>query len=134
MIAPMNRPFASNAATSSPGRRARSRLRVRLPVKVTTLSCTQTGVLADLSLTGARLLITRPAGPGAEVLLQWCGHEAFGTVSWEHDGMCGVHFTEAITPKVLVATRDIDDAGHLPEDRDINRALAAEWVMGRRKL
>jgi len=133
MLARMNRPFASQSA-SSPGRRARSRLRVRLPVKVTTLSCTQTGVLADLSLNGARLCLTKPVAPGAEVLLQWAGYEAFGMVSWEHDGMCGIRFAEPITPKVLVATRDIDDAGHLPDDRDINRVLAAEWVMGQRKL
>jgi len=130
----MNRPFVRTTFAASPGRRARSRLRVRLPVKVTTLTATQTGVLADLSLTGARLLLDRPVGPGAEVLLQWAGYEAFGMVSWEHDGMCGVHFAEAITPKVLVATRDIDDAGQLPQDRDIARAVAGEWVMGRRKL
>lgn len=133
MIAPMNRQFARQT-TTSPGRRARSRLRVRLPVKVTSLSCTQTGVLADLSLNGARLCLSRTVAPGAEVLLQWAGFEAFGTVSWERDGMCGVRFAEPITPKVLVATRDIDDASQLPKDREIARAIASEWVMGQRKL
>lgn len=57
-----------------------------------------------------------------EVLLRWGPHEAFGTIVWDRDGLRGVQFDQALPAAVLIATRDMQDAGGL------NRDEVAEWV------
>ena len=114
------------------GRRAYSRLRVRLPARLTTLDGTFSAILTDLSLGGAKLSITKLPTPGFDAVLSWYGYEAFGSVSWAHDGMCGMRFEEIISPRVPIATRDIEDAEHLPSDRDLVRGFADKWVRGER--
>ena len=117
------------------GRRSQSRLRVRLPARLTTLDGTVNAILTDLSISGAKLA-NLPALPvGKEALLQWNGHEAFGRVSWSHDGLCGLRFADPVAPEVLFATRDLDDAAHLPGERVVAQArargIARDWVMGK---
>jgi hypothetical protein len=119
------------------GRREHSRLRVRLPARLTTLDGTTRAVLTDLSFGGAKLEVKCDVRPGQEAVLNWHTFEAFGTVSWVHDGMCGLHFDEYLDGKVLIATRDLDDAEHLPNDRemlrDTMRGVARDWVSGVRR-
>ena len=121
-------------AASSPGRRARSRLRVQLGVKLTTLTSTQNAMLVDISLNGARIALTRPIEEGLDVVLEWGPFEAFGKVLWRHEDTCGVRFYDPISPEALIATRDIDDNRLLPGDRELTREAAADWAQGTRRL
>jgi len=115
------------------GRRSHSRLRVRLPARLTTLDGTSHAVLTDLSLGGAKLLVNCEVRRGQEAVLSWHQFEAFGTVSWTHNGMCGLNFEEFVAPKVLIATRDLDDIEHLPNERELIRGIVREWVEGERR-
>lgn len=125
---------SAGAAGADRGRRARSRLRVRLPVRVSTRTQTRTGVLADLSLTGARIATDAELKLGGEVLLEWGQFEAFGEVVWSRGQYCGISFFEMISNATLIATRDLDDASHLPRDRDLLRQAAKGWVQGGSRL
>ncbi|MCR2833028.1 PilZ domain-containing protein [Parerythrobacter lacustris] len=132
-----------NALSETPHRRERSRLATHLPARVTTLHETRTATLVDISLTGARLLapsdlaIFRGIGLGCDVLLEWSGFEAFGTIVWSSagrwDGELGMAFDRMIASTVLIATRDMQDeyvrlggTGH-----DL-RESARNWVEGSR--
>ncbi len=125
-------PFRPDGEKPTIGRRVHSRLRVRLPARLTTLDGTSSAVLTDLSYGGAKLAVTCPLRAGQEAVLAWHTFEAFGTVSWVHDGMCGMHFDEYVAGSVLIATRDLDDGAHLPSDRELARGAARDFVKGRR--
>lgn len=98
-------------------------------------------VLLDLSLTGAQVHVRRvsltcaPPHIAGEVLLQWCGFEAFGNVVWQHKGSeatwAGISFDALLDPALVIATRDQHD--QISEDgglRAIERAEVREWVRG----
>ncbi|TCM17866.1 PilZ domain-containing protein [Novosphingobium sp. PhB165] len=116
------------------GRRGRSRLRVRLTARVITRTQTKPAVLADLSLTGARIATEAELKPGAEVVLEWGRFEAFGEVVWCRGQYCGIAFFDMIPTATLIATRDLDDKAHLPADRDLVREVAQSWVRGKTRL
>lgn len=116
------------------GRRSQSRLRVRLPARLTTLSGTTGAILTDLSTGGAKLIVAAPLEAGREAMLHWGGFEAFGTIGWTHDGMCGLAFDDPVAPKILFATRDLDDAEHLRSEREQVREVARSWVEGSLRL
>ena len=116
------------------GRRGRSRLHVRLAARITTRTRTLRGVLCDLSLTGAGLEISEPLRLGDDVLIEWGGFEAFGSVVRMRADRCGVRFDDCVPPSVLVATRDLDDAQRLPGDRDLAREVARDWAKGVSRL
>lgn len=126
--------YRPDRAQPTVGRREHSRLRVRLPARLTTLDGTSSAILTDLSYGGAKLLVNCELKPGQQAVLNWHEFEAYGLVSWVHDGMCGLHFEEFLPGKVLIATRDLDDADHLPSDRELIRGAARQWVEGRHKL
>jgi len=125
-----NDPFAGTHC----GRRGRSRLRVRLPARIVTLTTTRSAILTDLSLTGACLQSNFEPPVGAEAMLQWYAFEGFGTVVWTDGNYAGVKFCELIAPDVLIRTRDLHDAERLASDREIAREVAGEWVKGVRRL
>ncbi len=116
------------------GRRQESRLRVRLPARLVSHARTQPAILCDLSLTGARLHAAEPPRTGLEVLVEWDRFDAFGEVVWSASGVCGVHFFDPIASSVLIATRGLDDAAHLPRDRELLRQVARQWVEGSTRL
>ncbi len=128
----MNTPSGSDSGTA--GRRSRSRLRVRLPARVITRTQTGQAILADLSLTGAKVSTDAELKLGGEVVLEWGRFEAFGEVVWIRGQYCGISFFDMIEPAVLIATRDLDDRSHLPRDRDMLREVAQGWVKGGTRL
>lgn len=128
----MNSPSGSDSGTA--GRRGRSRLRVRLPARVVTRTQTGQAILADLSLTGAKISTDAELKLGGEVVLEWGKFEAFGEVVWVRGQYYGISFIDMIAPAVLIATRDLDDAAHLPRDRDMLREVAQSWVKGGTRL
>jgi len=116
------------------GRRRRSRLRVRLPARLVTRTETRSVILSDLSLTGARVLTGSGLSPGCEAVLEWQGHEAFGEIVWHFGNACGLHFFDPLDEEALLATRAMDDAARLPQDRELLRQIARQWVEGSTRL
>lgn len=103
-------------------RRSTSRLRLRLAGFADLHAGTLRVVLCDISQGGAKVFSHGALPAGRDVLLRWGPHEAFGTVVWEREGLRGVRFDEPLPAAVLVATRDMQDAGGLTRDQ------VAEWV------
>jgi hypothetical protein len=99
-----------------------------------TRSSTTRVILADLSTTGARVLSETPPKKGTEVLLLWGKHEAFGEVVWAEGVHFGVSFFDPIPEAVVLATRELDNAAHLPQDRELLRQAARHWVEGSTRL
>ena len=120
--------------TTPAGRRAESRLRVRLGARMVLLEGTQSCVLADLSLRGAQVLPTRPVNVGHEAVLLWGPHEAFGHVTWTAGRLCGLAFYEPLAPAVVLATRALDACERLPSERDLARGTARAFVRGLARL
>jgi hypothetical protein len=112
------------------GKRLESRLRVRLPAKLITHLGEYAVVLKDLSCWGAsisRLDLPHQLGDG---VLLWHRFEGFGKIRWCNQHSCGMRFYEPIEPAWLIETRNLDDVEHLPEDKELHRRSAREWVAG----
>lgn len=116
------------------GRRRQARLRVRLPARLETRADILQAILADLSQCGGRVLTDAKLLRGDEVLLDWAGFEAFGEVVWCDHNQCGIAFVEPIPGETILATRKINDAAQLPDDRAMLRQIAAQWADGSRRL
>ncbi len=130
----INRAALEGPVETLSGRRRRSRLRVRLAAQLATRSEAHQAILADISLDGARIQTEVPIVPGTEILIEWAGFEAFGDVVWCKDGQCGIVFEEPIARPILLATRAVHDAARLPDDRNLLRRIASQWVRGNRRL
>jgi hypothetical protein len=81
---------------SRAGRRRHSRLRVRLPAKLMTLSGTLHGTLRDLSFRGAKLAVGGFVAPGSDAVLRWGDFEAFCRIAWCEGDHCGLDFDELL--------------------------------------
>lgn len=92
------------------------------------------GILADLSLQGARILSNGAFTQGMEVLIRWIDQVAFGEVKWSQHNQCGIAFVEPLALDVILRTRAINDASQLPDDRAMLKQIAAQWVQGSRRL
>ncbi|WP_295631908.1 PilZ domain-containing protein [Novosphingobium sp.] len=110
------------------GRRRYGRLRLRLRARLITIHGTASGVLADLSVTGARVLLHEPLPSAGDALLQWEGNEAFGMIVWVHGCECGVLFDEPLPEALLLGMRDVESC---PDEREQARTAAAVFVSGR---
>lgn len=124
------RTWSPEPVSPPPGRRSRSRLRVRLAARLETLSGTSHVVLHDLSLTGARISAPLGVREGQDCVLMWEGHESFGRIVWVGGGMCGLFFDEIVPPDVLIATRDRHDVDALPDDLELKREAARRFSSG----
>ena len=116
------------------GRRRRSRLRVRLPARLITLCETYNTILVDVSLLGAKVRVDAQLRQGSDAILEWNGHEAFGEVVWCQRGFCGIAFFEAIPAGLLLATRELDETAQLPQEQELVRQTARQWVEGTTRL
>lgn len=112
------------------GKRAESRLRVRLPARVETLEFRTPTVLRDLSRNGARIELAGPPLKPCDIVLCWDRYEAFGRVEWSHSGETGIRFEQAIPAQWLAATRALDDAERLMGRLGPDRRFAKEWATG----
>ncbi|MXP30814.1 hypothetical protein GRI94_17225 [Erythrobacter jejuensis] len=118
-------------------RRERSRLKTRLPARITTLTHSCTAVLLDISITGARIELSPYASTpvafqiGETVLLQWGNFEKLGHLVWEVGTVAGMVFEELVTPREIIATRDMQDElarnGGL---QSVEHAVARSWYEG----
>lgn len=114
------------------GRRSASRLRVRLAVRAVTRKGSWPVVLNDLSQSGARIEPHPQIALGEEVLLQWARHEAFGVVVRDTARGVGISFYDPIEPAALIATRIHDEKDHLPDEQELRRRAARNFVTGRK--
>ncbi|WP_374531811.1 PilZ domain-containing protein [Novosphingobium sp.] len=116
------------------GKRQASRLRVKLPAKAVLLNGQRRASLCDLSQSGAR--IGHPDLPilNGEILLEWCGFEAFGWVVWSKPGLSGISFYDPIPKDWVLATRNLDSAGEVPGEAHITREHARAWVEGHSRI
>ena len=117
-----------NPEQAARGRRRYGRLRLRLRAKLITIHGTARGVLADLSVTGARIRLHEPAPPAGDALLQWEGHEAFGMIVWVNASECGILFDEPLPETLVLDMRDVEAC---PDEREQTRTAAAVFVSGR---
>ena len=95
---------------------------------------TQSCILMDLSLSGARVETSQPARLGDEAVLMWGGFESFGQVVWTTPSLCGVALFDPISDATLLGTRQLDQVARLPDDRELTRNSARSYVEGRVRL
>ncbi len=60
--------------------------------------------------------------------------EAFCTIAWNRSGLIGVQFDEPIPKAWVIATRDLDSVAHLPNDNELDRRAARDWVHGQIRI
>ena len=111
------------------GRRSASRSSAPLMAVFTTLTGSQSAILADVSSTGARLRGAGLPKMGEELMLSIETVQAFGMVVWSENGECGIAF-EVPLPR--------DDEETLRQKVSLVRGLPPDiqaafdnWVVGR---
>ena len=100
-----------------------------------TLDGTNRMVMADLSLSGAKLSGAMPRlRLGQQAIIQWNEFEAFGLVVWSEANRCGLTFDEPLSEQALLKTRQVHDHAPLVSDRELARRTAQEFVQGKVRL
>ncbi|QEA15872.1 PilZ domain-containing protein [Novosphingobium ginsenosidimutans] len=107
------------------GRRASSRLRVRLPAELIMLDGQGPAVIENISATGARISSKFVLRPGASCILRLAGLELFADVAWCAQGFIGLMFEEPLAQDRLIALRNLD-----PADLANDRAARQDWARG----
>ena len=115
---------------STIGKRAESRLRVRLPARLVALDFNLAVILCDLSKSGARIEAAGAPLRCCDVVLTWHDFEAFGRILWSHSGETGIGLYDPIPAEWLIATRDLGQVDHRKDHRERNRRHAQDWVKG----
>jgi len=96
-------------------RRATARFAVDCEARLLLASGYRSGRMVNISTEGVRLQLSNPPQPGATVLLQWRGHEAFCKVIWANGEACGINFEKALPRALLLdTTGQQDDAPPAP--------------------
>ncbi len=112
------------------GRRSASRVEVHLPTALTTTKTSDLAELLNISPTGALLGGRALPRAGTDLLLDFEGVEAFGTVVWVQDRLCGVHFDEPMSLGDLKRL-EFDGSDCLRAHMTPDERLATEaWVTG----
>lgn len=105
------------------GRRASSRLRLRLPAELITLDGQGSAVLEDISATGARVSSRFTLRPGASCILRLARLELFADVAWCAQGRLGLIFERPLAQDQLLRLRNLD-----PVDLTNERAASQNWA------
>jgi hypothetical protein len=111
------------------GRRASSRLRLRLPAELITLDGQGSAVLENISATGARVSSHFTLRPGASCILRLARLELFADVAWCAQGRLGLNFEEPLSQEHLVTLRNLNPAG-LANERAASQDWARSFVNG----
>jgi hypothetical protein len=112
------------------GRRDEPRAYLLLLASVEALSGRNRVNLLDVSRSGARMAGDDLPAVGQDVVLR-CGKvDTLGTVVWNGDGQCGIHFDEPISSPELIALRNtamaVERSGLTPEELQAR----ADWANG----
>jgi hypothetical protein len=84
-------------------RRIAERASVDFPAQLKTPGGTRNVTLADLSETGARVMVSDPPKVGIVALIQIGPREMFCRIAWSRDGCCGVSFEKPLPRELIVA-------------------------------
>lgn len=125
----MQRPGSARPAASG-RQRTQGRLAVRLVARLASRVKTHSGILENISKSGAKLAIDKPPQVGSEVILNWHGNELFGRVSWASATHCGLEFDTVVPPALLEATLSLDEAARVPDELDVTGVAAKDWFDG----
>ena len=102
-------------------RRSQQRVQAEPPVMVITVASRFTGIMQDISVSGARITLReKPPREGRDLLLRWGQYEAFGQVVWTMGMTLGMAFHQRI-PKHYIS--DTIGAEVTLEPERIDRAL-----------
>ena len=85
-------------------KRTQGRLDVRLQATIKTVSGFHSAILENISREGEKLVVQGGIKEGSQVIVQWHGFEAFGTVSWSSSTHCGVTLSSEVGETVLHST------------------------------
>lgn len=119
--------------TGARGRkRTQGRLDVRLQATIKTVSGFHSAVLENISREGAKLGVQGRIREGSQVVVQWHGFEAFGTVSWSSPTHCGVILSSEVGESVLHSTLDLNEV--LAATDDDAKLAARAWAEGRTRF
>lgn len=111
------------------GRRDSSRLRLALPAKLDLVGGAKRCILADISVSGARVVLQDGPKPGEFGVLQLDALEIFGMVVWSGPEGCGFRFDDMIGERELVLLRQ--NEGAKSEDEKIaSFEFARKWAQG----
>jgi PilZ domain len=80
------------------GRRRAAREEAPLTAVITTLTCSHSALVVDVSCTGARLRGDELPSKGQEMILSVEKLRTFGIVVWSRRGECGVRFDPPLEP------------------------------------
>lgn len=115
---------------SGGGRRIEAREKLPLPAVVSTLRESITAEVIDLSLTGVRFKGSHLPAPGAFVSLRIDKLDAYGTVAWCTDELCGVEFDVPLsTVELNQLRREVNIASVVWRSVD-ERLAARDWRHG----
>ena len=126
-------PFAPRPSRPlTTGRRAGSRLRIRLPARLTLLSGEFSVLLVNLSEEGAGIRFTRPIAMrvGGNAVLTWHSFEVFAEIRRVDPDGCGLLFEEPLSRSDLLLTRTLDATTRPPSERELQRDYARRWADG----
>lgn len=118
------------------GRRGAARLRLAIPVRLISTSANDTGVLLDLSRSGARVGLANPLAPGACLYLRVDKLELFGEVVRRElgagGGINGLVFDDPLPDATVLAVRHFAETFE-QRARDNLRNQVRRWVNGQNR-
>ena len=114
--------------SSGGGRRTGKREAAPLCVVLTTFAKSYTGLVVDISATGARIRGEELPDVGRDLYLAIADLKTFGDVRWHIENECGVQFYEPLLQREVVDVRRevAKGAGLAP----VFRAAMDDWVLG----
>jgi len=132
MIAHSNPP-AEEPRHAPVGRRSAARLRLAIPARFVSILATQSGILLDVSRSGARLGLAQPPPEGQAGYLAIDRFEVFGTIVRTEPGIgggiIGIDFEEPLTDAQVLEIRRHAEQFETNE-RQALRDQVRRWVSG----
>lgn len=111
------------------GRRDASRLRVNMPAQLDLIGGVKRCLIADVSLSGARVFLDDPPKTGEFGVLLVSNLKTFGTIVWASKKACGFRFDESISNADLIGLRQVNDLSTDIAKQDVEE-FARKWVQG----
>ena len=112
------------------GRRRAQRSSADLPALVTTVARAQPVVLMNVSATGARLRGGDLPDVGGDLVLKIDKTEAFGTVQWKRQNLCGVAFDQPLREPQVEQLRSEASRARLTKLSPQERLAMQDWATG----
>lgn len=112
------------------GRRRANRTPALLPALVTTIARSHSAVLINVSATGARIRGSDLPDVGSDLVLKVDSVEAFGTVQWVRQNLCGVEFEQPLLEGQVDLLRAEGSVAMLTKLSPEERLAMQDWTIG----